>query len=143
MVFDRNNIKISFDRPKYVTENNRVKCTLNYRINVPEFNHNEDRFTVKGYNPGAIQTYGQFDLGEVHTATGVAICGPDDNFSKKTGREIAEARAEAKAYKHANKLIKKFIKSVVDAYSGMILEFEAKADYVQRHNEEYVAEVGK
>lgn len=143
MIFDRNDIKVSFDRPKYVTDGNKVKCTLTYRINVPEFNHNEDRFNAKGYNPTAVQAYGQFELGDVHTAVGVAVCNPDDTFDKKTGREIAEARAEAKAYKHANKLVKKFVKSVVDAYAGMVLEFEAKADYVQRHNAEYTAELGK
>ena len=136
MVFDRNNIKLSFDRPKYVTENNKVKCILNYRINVPSFVHNEDRFS-------AINSYGEFNLGEVHTATGVATCGPGDNFDKRVGREIAGARAEAKAYKHAEKLVKKYVKTIVDTYNNMVLAFEAKADHVQRHNAEYSAEVGK
>jgi hypothetical protein len=143
MIFDRNDIKVSFDRPKYITEGNKVKCTLNYRVNVPGFRHDEDRVTVKGYNPVAVNTYGDFDLGDKHTAVGVAMCSPGDEFNKKTGREIAEARAEAKAYKHAAKLVKRFVKSVADAYANMALEFEAKADYVQRHNKEYVAETGK
>ena len=143
MVFDRNNIKISFDRPKYVTENKKVKCILTYRINVPSFVHDEDRFSAKGYNPAAVHSYGEFYLGEELTAIGVATCGPEDSFDKKTGREIAEARAEAKAYKHAEKLLKKYVKTVVDAYSNMLLAFEAKADCVQRHNAEYTAEVGK
>ena len=143
MVFDRNNIKISFDRPKYVTENNKVKCILTYRINVPSFVHDEDRFPAKGYNPAAVHSCGEFYLGDERTATGVATCGPEDSFDKKTGREIAEARAEAKAYKHAEKLLKRYVKTVVDAYSNMLLAFEAKADCVQRHNAEYTAEVGK
>lgn len=143
MVFDRNNIKLSFDRPKYVTENNKVKCILNYRINVPSFVHNEDRFSAKGYNPTAVNSYGEFNLGEVHTATGIAICGPEDNFDKRVGREIAGARAESKAYKHAEKLVKKYVKTIVDTYNNMVLAFEAKADHVQRHNAEYSAEVGK
>ena len=143
MVFDRNNIKISFERPKYVTENNKVKCILNYRINVPSFVHDEARFTVKGYNHTAVHSYGEFNLGEVHTATGVAICGPEDNFDKRVGREIAGARAESKAYKHAEKLVKKYVKTIVDTYNDMVLAFEAKADHVQCHNAEYSAEVGK
>jgi hypothetical protein len=143
MIFDRNDIKVSFDRPKYVTEGNKVTCTLNYRVNVPGFRHDEAKMTVKGYNPKAVQAYGDFDLGDMHTATCVAVCSPTDEFSKKTGREIAEARAEAKAYKHAAILVKKFVKTVADAYASMSLEFEAKADYVQRHNKEYVAETGK
>ena len=143
MVFNRNDIKISFDRSKYVTENKKVKCILTYRINVPSFVHSEDRFSAKGYNLAAVHIYGEFELGEELTATGVATCGPEDSFDKKTGREIAEARAEAKAYKHAEKLLKRYVKTVVDAYSDMLLAFEAKADCVQRHNAEYTAEVGK
>ena len=151
MVFDRNNIKISFDRPKYVTENNKVKCILTYRINVPSFVHDEDRFPAKGYNPAAVHSCGEFYLGDELTATGVATCGPEekDDISEAriikgmVGREIAEARAEAKAYKHAEKLLKRYVKTVVDAYSNMLLAFEAKADCVQRHNAEYTAEVGR
>lgn len=143
MVFNRNDIKISFDRPKYVTENKKVKCTLKYYINVPSFVHDEDRFPAKGYNPAAVHSCGEFYLGDELTATGVAICGPDDKFNKQVGREIAEARAEAKAYKHAAILVKKYVKAVAEAYANMSLEFEAKADHVQRHNKEYVAEIGK
>lgn len=143
MVFNRNDIKISFDRPKYVTENKKVKCTLKYYINVPSFVHDEDRFPAKGYNPAAVHSCGEFYLGDELTATGVAICRPDDKFNKQVGREIAEARAEAKAYKHAAILVKKYVKAVAEAYANMSLEFEAKADHVQRHNKEYVAEIGK
>ena len=138
MIFNRHDIKVSFGRPKYVTENNKVKCTLNYRINVPTFVHYDADF-----NESAVHSYGEFVLGERHTVTGVAICGPDDKFNKQVGREIAEARAEAKAYKHAAILVKKYVKAVADAYANMSLEFEAKADQVQRHNKEYVAEIGK
>lgn len=138
MIFNRHDIKVSFGRPKYVTENNKVKCTLNYRINVPTFVHYDGVF-----NESAVHSYGEFVLGERHTATGVAICGPDDKFNKQVGREIAEARAEAKAYKHAALLVKKYVKAVAEAYANMSLEFEAKADHVQRHNKEYVAEIGK
>lgn len=143
MIFNRHDIKVSFGRPKYVTENNKVKCTLNYRINVPTFVHDEDRFPAKGYNPAAVHSCGEFYLGDELTATGVATCGPDDKFNKQVGREIAEARAEAKAYKHAAILVKKYVKAVAEAYANMSLEFEAKADHVQRHNKEYVAEIGK
>lgn len=143
MIFNRHDIKVSFDRPKYVTENNKVKCTLNYRINVPKFVHYDADFTDSGYNESAVHSYGEFVLGERHTVTGVAICGPDDKFNKQVGREIAEARAEAKAYKHAAILVKKYVKAVAEAYANMSLEFEAKADHVQRHNKEYVAEIGK
>ena len=143
MIFNRNDIKISFERPQYQTNGREVKCTLKYRIQVPEMSHYEDAFGLKGYNPTRVQANAAFDLGDQHVVTGKAVCTAGDEFDKKTGREIAEARAEAKAYKHAQKLVKKYVKTVVDAYSNMILSFEAKADYVQRHNAEYTAELGK
>ena len=144
MTFDRNDIKLSFERPQYQTNGREVKCTLKYRIQVPEMNNSEDSWNKdRGYNPQHVQSYAQFELGDYHTATGKAVCTVEDEFDKKTGREIAEARAEAKAYKHAQKLVKKYVKSVVDAYAEMVLAFEAKADYVQRHNAEYSTELGK
>jgi hypothetical protein len=143
MIYSRNDIKVSFEKPQYQTNGNKVKCTLKYYVVVPEMQHREDYITERGYNPHAVQTNAMFELGQLHFATGVAKCSEGDTFNKKVGREIAEARAEAKAYKHAAKLVKKFVKSVAENYVNMALEFEAKADYVQRHNAEYAAEVGK
>lgn len=143
MFIDQNAIKVSFEKPRYETNGNQVKCTLNYRICVPFANHEENPMTMKGYNPTAKNITLLFDLGEKHSAVGTAVCSPEDEFDKKLGREIAEARAEAKAYKHASKLVKKYVRDVVTKYADMSLEFEAKADYVNRHNAEYVEELGK
>lgn len=144
MIFDRNDIKVTFDRPKYVTEGNKVTCTLNYRILVPSFQHEDRQYTdSRGYNPTAVRAIAGFALGDMHSAVGVAQCSPDDTFDKKTGREIAEARAEAKAYKHAAILVKKFVQKVALAYVDMAYNFEAKADCIQRHDKEYVLSMGK
>ena len=143
MTFDRNDIKLSFERPQYQTNGREIKCTLKYRIQVPEMNNDEDRWNKRGYNPQHVNAFAQFELGDFHTVTGKAVCNDGDEFDKHTGREIAEARAEAKAYKHAQKLVKKYVKTVADAYANMVLAFEAKADYVQRHNAEYSADLGK
>ena len=59
------------------------------------------------------------------------------------GRKIANARAEAKAYKHAQTLVKKQVKEIIKRYYDMTLEFDEKADFVQRHNVEYVNEISK
>lgn len=143
MTFDRNDIKLSFERPQYQTNDREVKCTLKYRIQVPVMYQNDERWTRNGYNPHYVAGTVQFELGDFHTVTGKAVCNSEDAFDKKTGREIAEARAEAKAYKHAEKLVKKYVMTVAEAYTNMALAFEAKADYVQRHNAEYSAEIGK
>lgn len=134
MRIDSNRIKVSFKRANFSTEGNVVKCTLNYTILVPDFN-----FNVSG---SGIESFGSFWLGTRRTV-GVAKCSPNDTFDKKKGREIAEARAEAKAYKHASMLVRRYIKNVVDKYHNMIMEFDAKSDYVQRHNADYVKELDR
>ena len=77
------------------------------------------------------------------TSTGKATCSGNDVFNKQIGRKIANARAEAKAYKHAQTLVKKQVKEVIKRYYDMTLEFDEKADFVQRHNVEYVNEISK
>lgn len=143
MLIDQNAIKVSFEKPRYETRGNQVKCTLNYRIVVPWATHEEDSITRKGYNPTAKNITLIFDMGTKYTAVGTANCSPDDQFNKKLGREIAEARAEASAYRHAAKIVRKYVGDLAAKYADMSLEFEAKADYVRRHNAEYVAELGK
>ena len=80
---------------------------------------------------------------QIYTVTGKATCNSDDVFDKHTGREIANARAEAKAYKQVQTLIDKQVKEMIKKYYDMVLEFDEKADFIQRHNAEYVAELSK
>lgn len=130
MYFNSNKIKLSFSRAKYKTEGNTVYCTLQYTVDVP------------GAYSDMIATFMPNDY-TVYTATGKATCNGDDVFNKHTGREIAEARAEAKAYKHVQTLVNKQVKEVIKKYYDMTLEFDEKADFIQRHNAEYVADISK
>lgn len=136
MITNRHNIKLSFERPRYKTEGNVISCELRYRIVVPETAigpmYPEDDNDPRGYIG--------VDLGE-HRTVGKARCNDCDTFDKHVGREMAEARAEAKAYKSASKLIKKYVRDVMQKYYNMSLDFEAKADFVQKHNEEYVLDL--
>ena len=131
MYFNSNKIKLSFSRAKYKTVGNTVYCTLQYTVNVPEAC--SDMIVIMG-NVGN-------DL--LYTATAKATCNSDDVFDKHTGREIAAARAEAKAYKHVQTLVNKQMKEVIKKYYDMTLEFDEKADYIQKHNAEYVTEISK
>ena len=129
MYFTSNKIKLSFSRAKYKTVGNTVYCTLQYTVNVP-----------KSYSDVvAIVTNDKLTF----TSTGKATCSGNDVFNKQIGRKIANARAEAKAYKHAQTLVKKQVKEVIKRYYDMTLEFDEKADFVQRHNVEYVNEISK
>lgn len=129
MYFNSNKIKLSFSKAKYQTVGNTVYCTLQYTVNVP------------GSFSDMIATVPNDNL--VYTATGKATCNSDDVFDKHTGREIAAARAEAKAYKHVQTLVNKQVKEVIKKYYDMTLEFDEKADFIQKHNAEYVADISK
>lgn len=131
MYFDGNKIKLSFSRAKYQTVGNTVYCTLQYTVNVPEACSD------------MIVTMKNMGNGLPYTATAKATCNSDDVFDKHIGREIANARAEAKAYKQVQTLINKQVKEVIKKYYDMTLEFDEKADFIQRHNAEYVADISK
>ena len=129
MYFNSNKIKLSFSRPKYQTVGNTIHCTLQYTVNVP------------GSYSDVVAIVSNDKL--TFTATGKATWNSSDIFNKWIGRKIANARAEAKAYKHAQTLVKKHVKEVIKRYYDMTLEFDEKADFVQRHNVEYVDEISK
>lgn len=129
MYFNGRKIKLSFSRPKYQTVGNTVHCTLQYTVNVP------------GSYSDVVAIVANDKL--TFTATGKATCNSDDIFNKWMGRKIANARAEAKAYKRVQTLVKKQVKEIIKRYYDMTLEFDEKADFVQRHNVEYVNEISK
>ena len=131
MYFTSNKIKLSFSRAKYKTVGNTVYCTLQYTVNVPEAC--SDMIVIMK-NVGNELPY---------TVTAKATCNSDDVFDKHIGREIAEARAEAKAYKHVQTLVNKQLKEVIKKYYDMTLEFDEKADFIQKHNAEYVSDISK
>ena len=127
MYFNSSKIKLSFSRAKYKTEGNTVYCTLQYTISIP--GSYSDAITIVPNDE------------QIYTVTGKATCNGDDVFNKQLGREIANARAEAKAYKQAQTLVKKQVKEVIKRYYDMSLEFDEKADFIQKHDAEYVAEI--
>lgn len=133
-MFNRKDIKVSILKVGYQTKGNEVSCTLKYRIKVPGFLHISEA--------NAIDVGGYFDFG-VRTVVGTARCNDQDQFNKQLGRDIAAARAEAKAYKDASILVQKFVKSTAETLHDIALNFEEKADYIQKHDAEYTAELGK
>ena len=129
MYFNGRKIKLSFSRPKYKTIGNTVHCTLQYTVNVP------------GSYSDVVAIVANDKL--TFTSTGKATCNSGDIFNKWMGRKISNARAEAKAYKHAQTLVKKQVKEIIKRYYDMTLEFDEKADFVQRHNVDYVNAISK
>ena len=127
MYFNSNKIKLSFSRPKYQTVGNTIHCTLQYTVKVP------------GSYSDVVAIVANDKL--TFTTTGKATWNSCDVFNKWIGRKIANARAEAKAYKHAQTLVKKQVKEVIKRYYDMTLEFDEKADFIQKHDAEYGAEI--
>ena len=127
MYFNGRKIKLSFSRAKYKTVDNTVYCTLQYTVNIP--GSYSDMIAIMDNDE------------QIYTVTAKATCNGDDVFNKQLGREIANARAEAKAYKQAQTLVNKQVKEVIKRYYDMTLEFDEKADFIQRHDAEYVAEI--
>ncbi len=127
MYFNSSKIKLSFSRAKYKTVGNTVYCTLQYTVNIPGVY--SDMIAIMDNDE------------QIYTVTAKATCNGDDVFNKQLGREIANARAEAKAYKQAQTLVKKQVKEVIKRYYDMTLEFDEKADFIQKHDAEYVAEI--
>ena len=127
MYFNSSKIKLSFSRAKYKTEGNTVYCTLQYTVNIP--GSYSDMIAIMDNDE------------QIYTVTAKATCNGDDVFNKQLGREIANARAEAKAYKQAQTLVNKQVKEVIKRYYDMTLEFDEKADFIQKHDAEYVSEI--
>ena len=127
MYFNSSKIKLSFSRAKYKTVDNTVYCTLQYTVNIPGVY--SDMIAIMDNDE------------QIYTVTAKATCNGDDVFNKQLGREIANARAEAKAYKQAQTLVNKQVKEVIKRYYDMTLEFDEKADFIQKHDAEYVAEI--
>ena len=134
MYFNSDKIKLSFSRAKYQTVGNDVYCTLQYTVQVPWATSTPKD---EGICLDTTMEFGRY------TATGKATCNGSDVFDKQLGRDISNARAEAKAYKQAKLLVGKYVKEMAKTYYNMSLEFEERADYIQRHDAEYVAELSK
>ena len=136
MHFNSNKIKVYFEKPKYSRNGKEVTCSLRYVIRIPNVKDTRKDDSENCY----ISTF--ISLGSF-ISTGTATCNSEDVFNKQLGREIANARAEAKAYKQVQTLMNKQVKDVIKKYYDMVLEFDEKSDFIQKHNAEYVAELSK
>lgn len=119
----RNEIKISFEEPKYEVnpEKGTVKCFLRYEVLYPEL--------VKGMFFGEkIYFY----------AHGYAKVNSGDVFDENIGKKISLAKAEKKAYKKiSNRIYKRVNQKIVKAIA-IAKDFIYKANRVSNHNDKYL-----
>jgi len=144
MNFLGNKIKLSFTRPKFTKNGNKITCQLKYRIVVPSVNScsshkslGNDSAVVTDFGCGVYNNSVNIPS-DFFVATGVAVCNEGDTFDNNLGRKMAEARAESAAYSHAAPIVKKYVQSLAEDLLNMSYDFAAKSDGVRRHNKEYV-----
>lgn len=140
MFGSRNDIKIKFGKPKFVTMNSAVQCILTYRIEVPEFTSWQSKETSSDGQVSKVSAYMSFDF-DNNVSVGYAICHPTDTFDKHTGRKIAQARAEVNAYRHAQMLVDKYIGGVLTMLGNAAESFYVKSEYVIKHDKDYIKEM--
>ena len=119
-----NPIKLSFTRPRFTTNGNKITCTLEYKV------CNQDRYkylSVISFN----------SLGLRKAAVGEAVCSPNDKFDKKTGRRIAQARAEAAAYCDVRNAARQHRLNLLRALDESE-DFITRADRIISHNKDFV-----
>lgn len=120
----RNDIKISFEEPKYEVnpEKGTVECFLRYEVYYPEL------------------LRGLFFLGEkvCFYAHGTAKVNSGDIFDENIGKKISLAKAEKKAYKKiSNRIYKRVNQKIVKAIK-IAKDFVYKANRVSEHNDQYL-----
>ena len=130
MKFSRDDIKISFGKPVfYVNEDKKtVVCVLDYEAKFPGTEFFGDTGIYMNDYTGQVKTK--------------AKCHADDDFFAEIGCEIAFARAENAAYNEVERYVAKF-EDGLNQYLGKIATFANKYANHNRHNNEYIEELGK
>ena len=123
----RNEIKLSFDEPKYHIDlaNKVVVCVLHCQPLIPQeiewtaFNFIGSHFPAK------------------YVAKGVARLNPDDTFDEKIGMKVALAKAESKAYLMFGKDVNNYVTNAMKSFVAC-QDFLYRASRFINHNEEYL-----
>ena len=129
MINNRNEIKISFDEPKYHIDraNKVVVCVLKGTVNYP---------ASIDYTTGTITKFNYADFDNV-TVKAIAKLSPGDEFDENIGMKVALAKAESKAYEKVCTNLKEYMRNI-----SIIIEqckdFFYKSANVIEHNDEYI-----
>ena len=126
MKLTRNDIKLSFRKPKFQVNQKRgtVKCVLGYEI-VPPYDYDGE--------------LAQFPAG-FRSVEAVAVCQPNDTFDVRKGQKIALAKAENQAYANALEEVSDldWVPDAAIVMHNMVENFYKKAKKCARHNISYV-----
>lgn len=124
----RNNIKISFDTPEYIVNENAgvVICKLKFLVNVPTVINFCTRVPYHE-NPACVK----------QVVKTVVFAKNNDVFDVNVGKKVALAKAENKAYSYVYELVKSTQKELASALD-VIEDFRDKSQKVKKHNIEYM-----
>lgn len=110
--------KVRFKKPKFIVKNNVTTCILKVDLAldttklIHRFSYIYNNTLIKKL-PKEISEDLQF------TCIGVAKCGPDDTFDKRTGEIMSESKAKKHAFKMAQNIYGQIIKSLEKDIEGL------------------------
>ena len=124
----RNNIKISFQQPEYIVDENNgvVICKLKFKMHAPKMCILATKDTQWG-NPWCFH----------QVSKGVAFTKDADKFDVNVGKRVSLAKAENQAYSYVYNLVNESKKILIDSAAACI-NFENKVKRVKEHNVEYM-----
>lgn len=124
----RNNIKISFQQPKYIVDeaNGVVICKLKFIADVP---------TIVLYaSKCAIH---ESPMHMTQTAKAVVFTKDNDTFDVNIGKKLSLAKAENQAYTYVKNLVNTTKNELCNGIAA-IIDFENKTKKVREHNIAYM-----
>lgn len=126
---DRNEIKISFNEPKFHIDraNKVVVCILEGK---PQYPKRID------YTLTTVTDLRWDDIDTIKVKA-IAKLSPDDDFDENIGMKVALAKAENKAYTHVCLILKEYMKSI-NKIVEQSKDFFYKSANVIEHNDKYL-----
>lgn len=109
--------KVRFEKPKFIVKNNVTTCVIKARIAL-ESTSLKHRYSYMN-DPKLYKEFKDVESLLQFTCIGVAKCGPDDVFDKRTGEIIAESKAKKYAFKMAQNIYGQIIKSLEKDIEGL------------------------
>lgn len=124
----RNEIKITFDTPKYLIYGNFTKCNLPFEVKLPPM---LELITNVLIDKGYIKKLPK-------SVKGLATLHKDDEYEEKKGLKVSMAKAEINAYALVNNWLVNINDVLLDSVNYKIDDFANKATYVINHDVNYI-----
>ena len=124
----RNEIKITFSKPKYIIYGDFTKCSMHIDVKLPP--------VLEALTTTLVDKRYITPLPKI--IKGIATVHPGDEYDENTGIKIATAKAEIAAYVAVNNWVATVAEILFDTCHAKIDDFMIKAECVLRHDNKYI-----